>query len=776
MEVVNNDISAPTTTVGATADIKLIPGGDINASMIGKKRERDDVDVGSKISILPGPNTKQLKMTPTKQVENVLNTFEKAPTPTTDIVKTTTTTNIVVNKNAPSPGTSISIKHAGDNILLSSPSEQQQDGNKSAADTTLLPEQIIPEAMDIEPDTTNATSKTAAATTTTAEASLTTAVEEAIVVAPKPPIVEQTPAELAREKLQKAANALKESINDLDAKERKIQAEMDQEEEKRAHDSYLKKLAAELLSLDPITDAVTDCVIDLVADVQEMYYDESNPWDPRQDEGLNYNQLDDIDTTTGQENDDKLTKIVSKNSIPVDNHPTYYTEHFQNIFNEFTYCNVQYLALSFDDGPLGITLEAVVGRPDLYRVTDINPNGQAAKKIVLQNGDILRTVNNILVQGRDFDDVVKIIQKVPRPAVFRFSRHGWCVPLPKRPKPPKSLKERMEDLKYERLHRNLLLAREQQERLKLKAIEESNRRKEAEATTKNVCKQNKMLRAEINKHAEEQSKRDKLVDKMKSKYQKLTKQAQDAVIQRSLLSTEIARLKEELERNKSELHRSNMTRLNELNTQAVSAAVNPQKNDEMKKKLKLARSQLEQLERNTEKRRMEDARKAKILPKRFRKMIHKMLVRQLRIPYECVTGHSGRGEFAVTIENVPDYVFDAIFGTVGKGIDGGDNSKNNGVSNSSSNATIVNGTKIRKMLTSTDVFNCFGKTFRREQSITVPKPKRFVLDLATIKGDYSLALTYQTDILSLKIIGVFTCEEAVGMAATLGKNIRLGGM
>ena len=161
---------------------------------------------------------------------------------------------------------------------------------------------------------------------------------------------------------------------------------------------------------------------------------------------------------------------------------------------------------------------------------------------------------------------------------------------------------------------------------------------------------------------------------------------------------------------------------------------------------------------------MEDARKAKILPKRFRKMIHKMLVRQLRIPYECVTGHSGRGEFAVTIENVPDYVFDAIFGTVGKGIDGGDN------------ATIVNGTKIRKMLTSTDVFNCFGKTFRREQSITVPKPKRFVLDLATIKGDYSLALTYQTDILSLKIIGVFTCEEAVGMAATLGKNIRLGGM
>ena len=54
---------------------------------------------------------------------------------------------------------------------------------------------------------------------------------------------------------------------------------------------------------------------------------------------------------------------------------------------------------------------------------------------------------------------------------------------------------------------------------------------------------------------------------------------QDAVIQRSLLSTEISRLKAELERNKAELHKSNMSRLNELNTQAVSATVNPQKNE-----------------------------------------------------------------------------------------------------------------------------------------------------------------------------------------------------
>ena len=334
------------------------------------------------------------------------------------------------------------------------------------------------------------------------------------------------------------------------------------------------------------------------------------------------------------------------------------------------------------------------------------------------------------------------------------------------------MKERLEDLRYERLQRSVFVAREQTERYKLRFIEANNRMKEAEATAKHVSKQNSELRREINKHVEEQTKRDKVVDKMKSKYQKLTKQAQDDVIQRSLLSTEIARLKEELERNKSELHRSNMTRINELNTQAVSATINPEKNDEMKKKLKLARAKCEQYERSTEKRRMDDAKKAKYLPKRFRKCIRKRLNDQIRIPNECLTGRSGRGEFAITIEHVPDYVFNAIFGNVGKGIDNtGDKTKNSNSNNidNANKQTIVNGTKIRKMLTSNDVFNCFGKTFRQEQSITIPKPKRFILDLAAIKGEYSLALTYQTDNLSLKIIGVFTCEEAVGMAASLGK-------
>ena len=341
-----------------------------------------------------------------------------------------------------------------------------------------------------------------------------------------------------------------------------------------------------------------------------------------------------------------------------------------------------------------ITLEAIHGRPDLYRVSNINPEGQAAKKIMLQNGDILRTVNNIVMQGKSFDDVINIIQNgklcndiirtasrfipltknvVPRPAMFRFSRHGFCVPLPRKIK-KKTYEEQMEDLKYERMHRDLLMAREQQEKLKLKAIEERERRKEAEKTSKHVCKQNSELRRKSTSMCKSKPSVTSWWKKMKSKYQKLTKQTQvsiflasiyhmcltdmnfpqDAVIQRSLLSTEISRLKAELERNKAELHKSNMSRLNELNTQAVSATVNPQKNEEMKKKLKLTRKQLEQLERATETRRVEDARKAKFLPKRFRKMILKQIISHMRIPYDCITGQPGRGEFSITVENVPD--------------------------------------------------------------------------------------------------------------------------
>ncbi len=812
MEIVNDDMNVPSTTslennnkmmvqenTQVLSPSTMIPVNDVllstqgemssfnkqqPSSIIGKKRERGESGLTTLDNETINTTNKMIKITPSKQnqindevrkgVEN--NNNNNKTTPTTDMVKTNAT--MMMMKEAPSPGMSKSLNVDANQtkvtedgwVLVSSPSASAINSEQQVHVTDTDAKKQSTEAMDIEADE--------AKTTTT-----TTVV-----------VIEKTPEEIARENLKKAEKDLKESIQDLEKKEQMIHAEMEADEEQKKHDAYLRGLARDLLSLEPATDAVTDCVIDLIADVQEMYYDEKNPWDPREKEELNYDKIDevnfsmDIESDGGDTNNNKadnnndnngLTKVVSKNAIPVDNHPTYYTEHFQKIFNEFAYCNVQYIALSFNDGPLGITLEAIDGRPDLYRVAQLNPDGQAAKKIVLQVGDILRTVNNIEVQGKDFDDVVKIIQKVKRPAIFRFSRHGRCVPLPKKPRPPRSLKERLEDLRYERLQRSVFVAREQTERYKLRFIEANNRMKEAEATAKHVSKQNSELRREINKHVEEQTKRDKVVDKMKSKYQKLTKQAQDAVIQRSLLSTEIARLKEELERNKSELHRSNMTRINELNTQAVSATINPEKNDEMKKKLKLARAKCEQYERSTEKRRMDDAKKAKYLPKRFRKCIRKRLNDQIRIPNECLTGRSGRGEFAITIEHVPDYVFNAIFGNVGKGIDNtGDKTKNSNSNNidNANKQTIVNGTKIRKMLTSNDVFNCFGKTFRQEQSITIPKPKRFILDLAAIKGEYSLALTYQTDNLSLKIIGVFTCEEAVGMAASLGKNIRLGGM
>ena len=84
------------------------------------------------------------------------------------------------------------------------------------------------------------------------------------------------------------------------------------------------------------------------------------------------------------------------------------------------------------------------------------------------------------------------------------------------------------------MHRDLLMAREQQEKLKLKAIEERERRKEAEKTSKHVCKQNSELRSEINKHVQEQTKREKLVEKMRSKYQKLTKQTQVCIFLTSI--------------------------------------------------------------------------------------------------------------------------------------------------------------------------------------------------------------------------------------------------
>ena len=99
--------------------------------------------------------------------------------------------------------------------------------------------------------------------------------------------------------------------------------------------------------MDPVKDAVSECVIDLLADVQEMYYDKENPWDPREHEELNYDKVDLIEIPTKNSMEDNSTKNSNAEllpqKIPVDNHPTYYTEHFLKIFNEFSYCNIQIL-------------------------------------------------------------------------------------------------------------------------------------------------------------------------------------------------------------------------------------------------------------------------------------------------------------------------------------------------------------------------------------------------------------------------------------------------
>ena len=256
------------------------------------------------------------------------------------MVKTNAT--MMMMKEAPSPGMSKSLNVDANQtkvtedgwVLVSSPSASAINSEQQVQVTDTDAKKQSTEAMDIEADE--------AKTTTT-----TTVV-----------VIEKTPEEIARENLKKAEKDLKESIQDLEKKEQMIHAEMEADEEQKKHDAYLRGLARDLLSLEPATDAVTDCVIDLIADVQEMYYDEKNPWDPREKEELNYDKIDEVnfsmdiesdggDTNNNEADNDNdnngLTKVVSKNAIPVDNHPTYYTEHFQKIFNEFAYCNVNIL-------------------------------------------------------------------------------------------------------------------------------------------------------------------------------------------------------------------------------------------------------------------------------------------------------------------------------------------------------------------------------------------------------------------------------------------------
>ena len=98
------------------------------------------------------------------------------------------------------------------------------------------------------------------------------------------------------------------------------------------------------------------------------------------------------------------------------------------------------------------------------------------------------------------------------------------------------------------------------------------------------------------------------------------------------------------------------------------------------KKVKVDAQAIRAAERATETRRVEDARKAKFLPKRFRKMILKQIISHMRIPYDCITGQPGRGEFSITVENVPAFVFKGIFGNAGKIIDATSDAKANNAS------------------------------------------------------------------------------------------------
>ena len=88
---------------------------------------------------------------------------------------------------------------------------------------------------------------------------------------------------------------------------------------------------------------------------------------------------------------------------------------------------------------------------------------------------------------------------------------------------------------------------ETQQRLKEKASEAVVKRREAVATAKVISQQNSLLRREINKKNKEGAEVQKQLEKMKNKNGSLRKQAQDAVLQRSILSTEVKKLSAELD-------------------------------------------------------------------------------------------------------------------------------------------------------------------------------------------------------------------------------------
>ena len=509
------------------------------------------------------------------------------------------------------------------------------------------------------------------------------------------------------------------------------------------------------------------------------------------------------------------------------------SEHFATLFGVPGVTAL--VSCVFHDGPLGLVFQPALMREDVYIVEDIVPDSQVEHKHMIRVGDVIAAVNDTLVQGLKFEEVYELLKTTPRPMVIRFTRGAY----PPEPKPPRPTTDRVVPGLSEEFSRRLLSARyssgnsteearpidsrtidrrntaflschagpfaqlssfrstealqkqlvksgralstlkqkarkdasavkqlqaqiramgETQFSLKEKANECVLKARVATSNAKEVARLNSKLRSEVNKKTSEQASHEKTVEKLTAKNAELRKMAQDAVIQRSLLTSEATRLASELTSCRKELRESTHRQMNNLNSETSSAAVNPEKNEETKTQLKLVRMQLEQRELADGKRRAEEAMLAQVLPKRFKKLVLKQIISQLTVPLSCVCGASGRGDIAVTVENVNDFVFRTLFGQIGRAL-----------------GEPKEGRPIRKLLTENDLATLFDKSFRREVSILLPRPRRFLLELITKEDGTCMVLSYAPETLTLKLNSAYTVIEATGMGLkSLGKSIRLG--
>ena len=233
MEIVNDDMNVPSTTslennnkmmvqenMQVLSPSTMIPVNDVllstqgemssfnkqqPSSIIGKKRERGESGLTTLDNKTINTTNKMIKITPSKQNQinyevrkELENNNNNKTTPTTDMVKTNAT--MMMMKEAPSPGMSKSLNVDANQtkvtedgwVLVSSPSASDINSEQQVPVTDTDAKKQSTEAMDIEAD----------------EAKTTTTVV----------VIEKTPEEIARENLKKAEKDLKESIQDLEKK------------------------------------------------------------------------------------------------------------------------------------------------------------------------------------------------------------------------------------------------------------------------------------------------------------------------------------------------------------------------------------------------------------------------------------------------------------------------------------------------------------------------------------------------------------------------------